>query len=36
MYLEMMEDVLTDMNKLIVDQKGGGVLPYLPLNKLQP
>ncbi len=33
MYLETMENVLSGMNKVIVDEKGG-VLPYLPLPQL--
>ena len=35
-YLETMESVLKDMNKIIIDQEAGsGVVPYLPLNELQ-
>jgi len=34
MYLETMEDILAGMNKVIVDQKSGGVVPYLPLPQL--
>lgn len=35
MYLETVERVLGDMNKIIVeDQAGAGVVPYLPLNEL--
>lgn len=35
-YLETMEDVMTGMNKIIMDEgAGSGVLPYLPLNGLQ-
>jgi membrane protease subunit HflK len=35
MYLEMMEEVLQGMNKVLVDNKGGsGVVPFLPLNEL--
>ncbi len=36
-YLETMEEVLGNANKLIIDQKasGSGVLPYLPLPELQ-
>jgi modulator of FtsH protease HflK len=32
-YLETMEDILTDVNKIIIDgpAQGAGVLPYLPL-----
>ncbi|MCI5049852.1 MAG: FtsH protease activity modulator HflK [Rickettsiales bacterium] len=36
MYLETMEDVLGGMNKIIIDGDSGGVLPYLPLDGLQP
>ena len=38
MYLEMMENVLGTMNKVIIDpsvSRAGGVVPYLPLNDLQ-
>jgi membrane protease subunit HflK len=36
MYLETMERVLGDTDKIIVDSKSGqGVVPYLPLDKLQ-
>ncbi len=38
MYLETMESVLRDMNKLVVDgdaSGGSGVVPYLPLPNLQ-
>jgi modulator of FtsH protease HflK len=36
MYLETMEKVLGDTNKIIIDGKNGaqGVVPYLPLNEL--
>ena len=35
MYLETMEEILRNTNKVIIDQKGGsGVLPYLPLPGL--
>lgn len=35
MYLETMESVLKNAQKIIVDGKGGsGVVPYLPLNEL--
>ncbi len=35
MYLETVETVLGDMNKIIVeDNAGSGVVPYLPLNEL--
>lgn len=36
MYLEMMEEVLEDMPKFVLDGKtGNGVVPYLPLNELK-
>ena len=36
MYLETMERVFSNMNKVIIDQKqGSGVVPYLPLTELQ-
>ncbi len=37
-YLETMQDVLGGMNKVIMDNQGGGqgVVPYLPLPGLQP
>ena len=36
MYLETMERVFSSMDKVIIDQRGGGsgVVPYLPLNEL--
>jgi membrane protease subunit HflK len=38
-FLETMERVFTDMDKIIIDGKGqggaGGVVPYLPLHELQ-
>jgi len=34
-YLETMEGILSGMDKIILDSKGGsGVVPYLPLNEL--
>ena len=37
LYLETMEEVMTGMNKMIIDDKAGkGVVPYLPLNELKP
>ncbi|MBU0859549.1 MAG: HflK protein, partial [Alphaproteobacteria bacterium] len=38
MYLETMEAVLKNAQKIIVDDKtgGSGVVPYLPLNELKP
>ena len=36
MYLETMEKVMADINKIIIDKKsGGGVVPYLPLPELR-
>ena len=36
MYLETVERVLGDMNKIIIeDEAGSGVVPYLPLTELQ-
>ena len=35
-YLDTMRDIFSDMNKVIVDNKGGsGVVPYLPLPELK-
>lgn len=34
LYLDMMEEVLSGVTKIIVDQKSGGNLLYLPLDKL--
>jgi len=34
-FIETMERVLAEMNKVIVDDAGGGVVPYLPLPELQ-
>ena len=34
MYLETMEKVLADIDKVIIDRKAGGVVPYLPLPEL--
>ncbi len=35
MYLETIESVLADMNKIVIeDDAGSGVVPYLPLNEL--
>lgn len=37
MYIETMEDVLQNAQKIILDENGnGGVVPYLPLNELKP
>jgi membrane protease subunit HflK len=36
MYLETMQEVLSNTDKVILDEKtGGGVIPYLPLNELR-
>ena len=35
MYLETMEKVLADIDKIIIDRKAGGVVPYLPLPELK-
>lgn len=35
LYLETMEEVLRSSNKIILDNKEGGVVPYLPLTELQ-
>jgi membrane protease subunit HflK len=35
MYLEAMQEVLGKADKVIMDEKGSGVVPYLPLPELQ-
>lgn len=35
LFLETMEGVLRDSNKIILDENGGGVVPYLPLPEVQ-
>ena len=36
MYLETMEKVLADIDKVIIDKESGsGVVPYLPFQKLR-
>ncbi len=35
LYLETMEEILRGTNKIILDTKDGGVVPYLPLPELQ-
>jgi membrane protease subunit HflK len=35
-YLQTMADILSDMNKIVVDEGTSGVVPYLPLSQLQP
>lgn len=34
MYLETMEQILSGMDKIVLDGDGSGVVPYLPLNEL--
>jgi membrane protease subunit HflK len=36
MYLETMERIFSNTDKIIVDQGSGGVVPYLPLPELKP
>ena len=35
MYLDTMQAVMNNTSKILVDQKGGNSLLYLPLDKLQ-
>ncbi|MCX5578273.1 FtsH protease activity modulator HflK [Kaistia terrae] len=35
LYLDTLSGVFADMDKIIVDEKGGGVVPYMPLPALQ-
>ena len=35
LYLEAMEDILKNADKVIIDSDGQGVVPYLPLNELK-
>ena len=35
MYLETMEKVLADIDKIIIDKNAGGVVPYFPLPELK-
>tara|TARA_B100000686_G_scaffold349070_1_gene441589 strand:- start:966 stop:2069 length:1104 start_codon:yes stop_codon:yes gene_type:complete len=35
MYLETMEKIFADIDKIIIDKKAGGVVPYLPLPELK-
>ena len=37
LYIETMEQVFSDVEKVIIDESGGGqgVVPYLPLNDLR-
>jgi len=34
-YLETMEQILRNVNKVLIDKNGGGVVPYLPLPELR-
>jgi membrane protease subunit HflK len=34
LYLDAMQQILTSTSKVLIDQKGGGNLLYLPLDKL--
>ena len=34
MYLDMMQQVMSNISKVMVDQKNGNSLLYLPLDKL--
>ncbi len=34
-YIETMEALMSNMNKVIIDDSGGGVVPYLPLPELR-
>jgi membrane protease subunit HflK len=34
-FIDTMQDVLSDTDKIIIDEKSGGVVPYLPLSELQ-
>ncbi|HYX05021.1 MAG TPA: protease modulator HflK, partial [Reyranella sp.] len=39
LYLDTMEEVLRNVNKVVIDKNAsgtGGVLPYLPLPELRP
>ncbi len=36
LYLEMMEEVLQNAQKIIMDNENGGIVPYLPLNEMRP
>ncbi|MCW8916592.1 MAG: FtsH protease activity modulator HflK [Magnetovibrio sp.] len=35
LYLEAMEEIMKNSNKVILDKNGGGVVPYLPLPELK-
>jgi len=34
-FIETMQQVLSETDKIIIDEKSGGVVPYLPLSELQ-
>ena len=34
-FIETMQDVLSNTDKIIIDEKSGGIVPYLPLSELQ-
>ncbi len=34
-FIETMQEVLSNTDKIIIDEKSGGVVPYLPLSELQ-
>lgn len=34
LYLDTMQQVLSGTNKIVIDNEGGGVVPYLPLNEI--
>ncbi len=34
-FIETMQEVLSNSDKIIIDEQGGGVVPYLPLTELQ-
>jgi membrane protease subunit HflK len=36
LYIEAIEEVLRNVNKVMVDKSGAGVVPYLPLPELRP
>lgn len=34
-FIDTMQEVLSNTDKIIIDKDGGGVVPYLPLSELQ-
>lgn len=34
-FIETMQEVLSNTDKIIIDEKSGGIVPYLPLSELQ-